>query len=198
MFKGYCNRCLTKEHCLKKASCLCADVEQIYGIDDNYGNIEEGKDNISDLNVYGTSVELIRIKKKHLKNAIWIGFKDDPELIRHYHISPGTLEHCVNHNYENVITANGAEYFKIVYKKKEIGFVVSVPGPHLLLSFGINKKYRTKEVLIGWLEALKELFHHTFYIVTLYPKNTRAIMFFIRNKFTFSITSENHIVLWQS
>src|ERR1700761_1069928 len=196
MFKEYCARCQTKEYCLEKANCLCAHVENTYGIDDNYGDIDEGKDKFSDLNVYGGVVELIRIKKKRLKSAIWTGFKDDPELISRYHISPGTLQHCVQHNYDNVITAPGAEYFKVMFKKKEIGFVVSVPGPHLLLSFGINKNYRTKEVLSGWLEALKELFHHTFYIVTLYPKNTRAIMFFIRNKFAFSITSENHIVLW--
>lgn len=142
--------------------------------------------------------KLVQISQGKIKDFIEIGFRDDPELLSTYHISPGTLVHCVDHNYKTVVDSNeSAEYYKVISDGQPIGFTVIMRKPvPLLLSFGINIQYRKKEILQGWLHELSDLFRDPF-VVTLWPKNIRAIHFFLKNGFNFSL-SNKIVVLWQS
>ena len=145
----------------------------------------------------GMKVTLDRIALDELKKYITIGFADDPELISKIHISPGTLEHCVNHNYETVKDAerNNGEFYKVMYGEQEIGFVVAIREPNLIPSFGININHRCRETLLGFLQALKDLFDGDTYMVCVWEKNERAINFFRRNNFNFS-TKDKMVFLW--
>jgi hypothetical protein len=63
-------------------------------------------------------------------------------------------------------------YYKVIYQKKPIGYFVTFDG--FLHSFGINKKYRKREVLIEWFESVKKVLGKHFTCM-LYDVNTRAI-----------------------
>lgn len=143
------------------------------------------------------AVTLERIAVDELKKYITIGFEDDPELISKIHISPGTLEHCVNHNFNTVkdAEANNGEFYKVMSGVNEIGFVVAIREPNLVPSFGINIHHRRKETLFGFLQALKDLFNGDTYMVCVWDKNERAINFFRRNGFNFH-HQDKMVLLW--
>lgn len=63
-------------------------------------------------------------------------------------------------------------YYKVIYQKKAIGYFVTFDG--FLHSFAINKKYRNREVLVGWFEQVKKVLGKHFRCM-LYDINTRAI-----------------------
>lgn len=63
-------------------------------------------------------------------------------------------------------------YYKVIYQKKPIGYFVTFDG--FLHSFAINKKYRNREVLVGWFEQVKKVLGKHF-MCMLYDINTRAI-----------------------
>ncbi len=140
-----------------------------------------------------------RINVNELKAAIKTGFSDDPKLIENYHIiSPASLDECVQHTFDTVITAPGGEYYEILKDGSIIGFMIILREPgKLLWSFGINIQYRKMKILKEWLRLVKEVFGNDIYMVTLYPRNMRAIMFFIKNMFKFSVTNDKIVVLWQ-
>lgn len=145
---------------------------------------------------------MIRLKKipvDNLKEYIRLGFEEDPDLISKYHISPGTLEHCVDFNYERIKDAEqyNGEFFKVMKDNVDIGFVLAVKEPNMILSFGINIHHRKRKTLLEWLFALKRHFGYQRFMVALWPKNIRAIRFFVRNNFVFSITEDKMVMLWQ-
>lgn len=144
------------------------------------------------------ALQLEKISVKELRHYIMLGFMDDPDLISKYHISPGTIEHCVDFNFDRIKDAenNGGEFFKISNEGVEIGFVLAVKNPNMVLSFGINIHHRNKNTLLSWLAAMKKFYEEQTYIVALWPRNIRAIMFFLKNGFMFSITDEM-VMLWQ-
>lgn len=153
-------------------------------------------------------VILEHIAPEQLKPYIYLAFREDAELQR-YHISPGSYRHMTVHNYDNIISYKDQyliECYKVVKcdsgVKHDIGFTVVVKQPvPLLLSFGINVINRTKDVLLPWLEQIRELFGGVF-AVGLWAKNERAINFFERNGFQFGdseiVDNNKFLVLWQS
>lgn len=143
-------------------------------------------------------VILEKINVEVLKKYITIGFEDDPDLISTIHISPGTLEHCVEHNFESVKDAgeSNGEFYKVMWNNNEIGFIVAIRTPNVIPSFGINIHYRKKEILLSFLQALKNLFNNDIYAVGVWEKNKRAINFFVKNDF--NIYSQGKmILLWR-
>lgn len=148
---------------------------------------------------------LQKISAEELQLYIMLAFNNDEEL-KDYHVVPGTFKEMSKHTYNSIID-NGKgidiEYYKILLrdngKIKAIGFSVICRKPmRMLLSLGVNVKFRTKEILIEWLSKLEELFGDK-YGVGLWKQNTRAIEFFKKNGFVNNKEddSKKMVVLWQ-
>ena len=138
------------------------------------------------------SVTLEAIPPQALSFYIKMAFRDDPELIEKFHISPGSLDHCVGHTLGLIEGNRGfyqsdmETYAVVIDKETPIGFTVLIKNekiPNELYSFGINIKHRTKENLLSWLSEIKIKLGDPYYVV-LWSKNTRAIDFFERNGFS--------------
>lgn len=133
-------------------------------------------------------IKLIPITISALTYYVRLSFEGDNDLLKKYHISPGDLEHCVEHTM-NFIKENYEYYgedmniFVVLMDTKVIGYTITIKNekaPNELYSFGINIKYRKKDILKGWIEKVKEFLGNHYYIV-LWSKNTRAIDFFEKN-----------------
>lgn len=135
-------------------------------------------------------VTLVPVGLEEVEFLVSIAFNGDDKLLNEYHISPGTLDHCVKHTFGFIETNAGhynddIKFYSVNYDKQMIGYTVIVLNekePNELYSFGINKSHRTDEVREMWLEAVKEKLNNYFYVV-LWAKNTRAINFFERHGF---------------
>jgi hypothetical protein len=135
-------------------------------------------------------VNFIPISLQDVEPYVYHAFNEDEELLHIYHISPGTLDHCVEHTM-NFIKENAAFYgedmkfYKLLFLGKSIGYTVFIKNasqPNELYSFGINIKFRKQDILINWLEGVKENIGND-YTVALWEKNSRAINFFKKNGF---------------
>src|SRR6185312_14058480 len=134
-------------------------------------------------------VALEKIKIEELKDYVKLAFDGDAELLVSLHVSPGDLDHCVDHTM-SFISANAdfykddIEFYKVMNDEEPIGFTVIIKneGPNELYSFGINILHREKELLQEWLRKVKELLGIP-YAMVLWSKNTRAINFFEKNGF---------------
>lgn len=133
---------------------------------------------------------LLNIDRDKLKELVTFSFEGDSDLLDKYHISPGTLEHCVEHTFtfidKNKDFYKGDMYYAAVcLDGEEIGYTVFVANekaPNELYSFGIRKEYRTKDILQSWLRVVGTTLGLPYYII-LWDKNTRAIDFFGKNDF---------------
>lgn len=129
---------------------------------------------------------LTRITREEIRPFIEVAFRDDSELLEKFHISPGTLDHCVSHTL-GFINEN-ADYYQAdieFYAVDTVGYTIIIKNesqPHELYSFGINKELRNKEYLMGWLQEVEKLLGTPYYIV-LWAQNERAIKFFEKNGF---------------
>lgn len=135
-------------------------------------------------------VQLLPINREKLKELVSYSFEGDNDLLDTYHISPGTLEHCVDNTF-TFIDKNKDFYGSdmcwaaVVIPQGVIGYTVYITNeksPNELYSFGIRKEYRTEEILHGWLKAVENELHLPYFIV-LWDKNIRAIEFFRKNGF---------------
>lgn len=149
-------------------------------------------------------VKLIPISPAQLESCVTTAFKGDKWLLHKYHVSPGTLEHCVHHTVANIgndIAHFGikVQLYKVCIGGVDIGYTVFIKEKYghtkfyLLSSFGINIEYRTKEVLLPWLEQVSWIAGDD-YSTALHPCNKRAISFFKRNGFK-AEKKENFILL---
>ena len=132
-------------------------------------------------------LQIVKIPYQELEKYITIAFQDDDLLVRKIHISPGTLQHCVNETYTSVadVAGYGGCYHKLVYEEVEIGFLVTLNDPRLVVSFGINIQSRKRAILESFLVALREFFDNNMYMVGVHGKNKRAVNFFVKNNFDF-------------
>lgn len=126
-----------------------------------------------------------------LPSLVELAFRGDADLLEKYHISPGPLDHCVEHTMR-FIDGNYGHYKELmeIYQVKKfedvVGFTVIIRHSNdfdELYSFGIHIDSRKNYILLPWLEAVKKKINSNFYIV-LWAKNSRAINFFERNGFT--------------
>jgi hypothetical protein len=135
-------------------------------------------------------VTLEPISIQELSPLVALAFRDDKDLLERYHVSPGELDHCVEHtmrfiegNHDHF--KDRMEIYRVLKHDETIGFTVLIRhhnGFDELYSFGINIASRKNYVLLPWLEAVKKKINCNFYIV-LWAKNSRAIKFFERNSF---------------
>lgn len=136
-------------------------------------------------------ISFIPVTKSEIKDLITLAFEGDRDLLETYHISPGDLEHCVNHTY-NFIVSNKDFYdeemalYKVQNENKDtIGFTITInhkDRPNELYSFGIAKQYRKKDTLIEWLSVIEKTIGSPYYLI-LWNANVRAIEFFEKNGF---------------
>ena len=134
-------------------------------------------------------VALTPIKAEDMRLYVLSAFSDDLDLLTQYHISPGSLDHCVDHTMEFI--DENAKYYKddikfyaVKYGEVVIGYTIVILNektPNELYSFAINVNYRKKDILQEWLQEVKKELGE--YYIVLWSKNTRAINFFEKNGF---------------
>lgn len=120
-------------------------------------------------------VELIKISFEELRDFVMVAYTQDDDLLNLYHVDKYNLEQAVDKTMEMIeITSKEVDmdYFGAVLNDDIIGYLCSFQNN--LYSFGINKVYRNKLVLIEFWERIKEVLGNNFMTV-LYPNNTRAI-----------------------
>lgn len=135
-------------------------------------------------------LKLLKIPREEIAFHVRRAFEGDERLLNEYHISPGTLDHCVSDTM-NFINENAdfykedIEFYSVTLYGVSIGYTIVIRNdkkPNELYSFGINIEQRTNEVRNAWMMELERLLGKPYYIV-LWAKNTRAINFFERNGF---------------
>lgn len=102
-------------------------------------------------------------------------------MLDKYHFIQGTLDECVRDTVCKILwiaAKDSLEYFGIYYGKALIGFTVI--GKSFLLSFGINIRYRRKEVLLDWWRKVCDLLDNEF-ATWIFKKNERTVKFLQRN-----------------
>lgn len=141
-----------------------------------------------------------RVDKADAPSLIAIAFAGDDELHK-YHLEPGTFEEMCESNYGRIMTYEDMpgelEYYKIIEGDNVIGYMViydESPKVKFLISFGVNILYRSKEILMDWVNGVKEVFGDA--MIPLADKNYRAIKFFVRNGYKIVGEQQNVVYLW--
>jgi len=123
------------------------------------------------------TIKLEKISIFELPLLVRISYDGDEDLLNKYHIEKFSLEDAVESTM-GMIKETGdtieMSYFKVVLGDEPIGYLAIFQN--FLYSFGINIKYRTKEVILQYWELIKEVLNDGF-ITMLYPNNDRAINF---------------------
>lgn len=124
-------------------------------------------------------VNIIKISKFDLSKVIKIAYEGDEDLLEKYHVDKFDLMGAVAKELSIIFNTvewedTEMDYYKIMYNDVEIGYMCTYPNN--LYSFGINKEYRTKEILTDWWNKVKGIMGEKF-ITMLYPNNKRAINF---------------------
>lgn len=126
-------------------------------------------------------VKIEKISKHKLLDLIKHSYEGDKDLFEKYHVIKGDAETLAIETMDMIDKAAGTfdlSYYKVIFNKEPIGYFVT--ANNILYSFAINKKYRTKEILINWWKHIKMVLGKAF-TVTLYENNERAINFLIKN-----------------
>ena len=120
-----------------------------------------------------------KISKAELPKLIELSYIGDVDLIEKYHHmnmkGRATFEMAIISTLNNIHDVSkefDLRYHKVIFDKKPIGYFVTFDG--FLHSFAIAKKYRKKDILIGWFDCVKKILGNKFYSM-LYDHNTRAI-----------------------
>jgi hypothetical protein len=155
------------------------------------------------------NIKLIPVDYEEVKDLMKLAFKDDQLLLEKLTpVQNDDLESCVERCYASIVDMfTGtvyAESIKQAYKVEmedsgnitTIGFSVTAKtegSPNELFSFGINIHYRSKKIIVKWLDEVKKLLGK-YYWVALYKQNERAITLFERNGFTKIEDESRHFV----
>ena len=142
-------------------------------------------------------IELNPITQEELFTNIYLSFEGDNDLTERFTPIRRTFQQTVSYIYGEVVKTiedpvyeGDVHLFQVTCqigeKRPVIGYIVTIENaerPHMLLSFGVNIKYRTWPILQLWLQAIKDLLGEPYY-TCLWNANTRAINFFKKNGFT--------------
>lgn len=112
-----------------------------------------------------------------LKDYVYNAFIDDEELIEYFDKNANVK--TTNEAIESVCEKIKSQYSDSAFFGVEINGIKEgyfVFRENLLISFGMNKKYRNKEVLSEFWEEIKKHLGNSFQ-AALYSYNTRAISF---------------------
>lgn len=128
-------------------------------------------------------ISIAKISLYQLPQYIELSYVGDEDLFNKYHIAPYDLKGCVVSTLlmiKEMSLARKLDYYKVMLDKTPIGYFVT--GQDDIYSFGINIKYRKKEILVEWFEHVKKILPEQFTCM-LYNNNTRAIEFLVKNGF---------------
>lgn len=144
----------------------------------------------------------VKLIPTDIDSLLWLinfAYDGDNDLILNYQQGDRTFEECVEFNFNEIRDNMESNVFKDDMKLwsigmeedgergiTTIGYCVTVENeeqPHMLSSFAINSKYRSKEVLMKWLQAVEDKIGEGYY-TAIWNKNTRAINFFKKNGFS--------------
>lgn len=139
------------------------------------------------------TVTLSPITLNELRPLIAYAYLGDDDLIQKYQADTSrSYEECIDFNFNeikgHIESKEPIEVYlwKINYYGITIGYCVTLShdsdAPDMLLSYSINKDYRTAIVLLQWLQAIEQEIGIPYY-TGLWSKNTRAIGFFEKNGF---------------
>lgn len=140
-------------------------------------------------------ITLVKISKPELIKVVAISYEGDQELFDKYHIGKMDFKSCVFSTMEMIRDAaleKELRYYKVVYQKKPVGYIVEFDN--FLYSFGLNIKFRKKDILAAWWIEIKKIMGGKF-ITMLYENNLRAIKHLERQGFVaMPVDKENHSV----
>lgn len=140
------------------------------------------------------AISLIKIDKSELRKLVELSYYGDTEGFKSFHVKPCDYQEAVDLTMK--LIKDEAADFELEYYKIEtdrpIGYVVIFDK--VLYSFAIEKKSRTREILIGWWDELEKLMGGVF-VTVLYKNNTRAINFLIKRGMTLFEEDENKVIL---
>ena len=126
-------------------------------------------------------IELVEIMIFELRGFVEAAYEGDDDLLTDYHVRPMTYEEAVEETLAMIsITSVGISmrYFGVLMDGDKIGYLVTFENN--LYSFSINIDYRCKSVLSEFWDNIVGVLGDSF-VCLLYPNNTRAINWLLRN-----------------
>ncbi len=100
-------------------------------------------------------ITLNKISINKLPEVIEIAYEGDNDLFEKYHVQRFTLKESVISTLK-MINDTAKEYktkcYKVIYNKQSIGYVALYGD--ILYSFGINIRFRKKDILLAWWNIL--------------------------------------------
>lgn len=146
---------------------------------------------------------LKRVDERGLWDGIWKAYEDDAEMADIHILKGATLEEMVRYTYEQnreEVEKAGQKFYQVLLPDKTlIGYttLILVEPVRILFAFGINIRYRNREILTSWLKSIDGRLGRK-YILTLRLSNERAMKFFRRNGFNVKVDTENNqYILWR-
>ena len=124
--------------------------------------------------------------------VVLIAYNGDSELMEKYHTKKCDLQEAVNSTLAMIYTMAKTQKlncYKVIYQKQPIGYVVYFMN--VLYSFGIDIKFRKKDILLHWWDELKSVIGKNF-VCRLYRNNTRCIDFLKKQQMEVVDENEEH------
>lgn len=125
-------------------------------------------------------VTISRITKKKANKLIELAFLGDSELLEKYHAVNDNMQDSIEHTIERIDVCSMAyelKFYKVEVDGESAGFFVI--GDNFLYSFGLNLRFRKKEILLQWWAMVCRELKPNF-ICMMNKKNTRGINFLKR------------------
>ena len=138
-------------------------------------------------------VTISRTTKRKSNKLIEIAFLGDTDLIEKYHAVNDNMQDSVLHTIERIDICSMAyelTFYKVEVDGESAGFFVT--GDNFLYSFGLNLRFRKKEVLQQWWAMICRELKPNF-ICMMNKKNTRGIDF-LKKQGMFVISNGNEIL----
>lgn len=126
-------------------------------------------------------VETEYIHRRDLDALVHLVYDGDEDLLREYHVKPNmVLGEAVQSTLSMIDDTSRTldfDYLKVTLDGEPIGYFCVFPK--CLYSFGIAKKYRTKEILTEFWEKIRKELPDDM-VCILYKNNTRAINWLLK------------------
>src|SRR5579863_2753955 len=122
-----------------------------------------------------------QISLDDLEAFIRIAFYGDDDLVEKYHVVNGNFDECVKDTFRRICEVakkNELIFYSVWHGWIPVGFTVT--GKSFLLSFGINIKSRTREIVTSCWKKVCMLLDNEF-VTWIFKKNTRTVEFLRRN-----------------
>lgn len=147
--------------------------------------------------VITSEISIQKIPIEDIGIYVGIAFDEDYDFVEKFHFADKTLEELIASNVRNInelAEKIDVKCYVVHWGENKIGFFVMAYHNGMLYSFGINKKYRVKNILIDWVGYIKGMVSE-YLVCPLNAENKRAINFFLKNDFHVLERDENIVTL---